>query len=235
MQPLHLPAAVLFDLDGTLVDTEPYWIESEMELVERDGGAWTYEDGLSLVGSALTKSAQVLRERGGVQGTDEQIVADLVAGVLARINAHGVHWRTGARELLEALRTAQVPCALVTMSYRVLAEAVVAQLPPGTMSAIVAGDDVTHGKPHPEPYLKAAQALGVDITRCIGIEDSPTGAASVEAAGARLIAVPFLVHLSAAPHRNRFTSLATISFDDLHDIMSGATIDRWEQHEPAAH
>jgi HAD superfamily hydrolase (TIGR01509 family) len=212
-----LPAAVLFDLDGTLVDTEPYWIDSEMALVERDGGSWTYEDGLSLVGSALTASAQVLRSRGGVKGTDEEIVADL------------------ARELLAALREANVPCALVTMSYRVLAEAVVAQLPAGTMAAIVAGDDVAHGKPHPEPYLKAAEALGVDINQCIGIEDSPTGAASVEASGARLIAVPFLVHLDPAPLRNRFNSLASISLQDLHRIMTGDTIDRWEQHEHAAH
>lgn len=223
-----LPAAVLFDMDGTIVDTEPYWIESEMALVERDGGSWTYEDGLDLVGNALTKSAQVLRERGGVRGTDEEIVDDLVAGVLQRIEDHGVHWRTGARELIASLRELDIPCALVTMSYRRLAEAVVRQLPEGTMRVVVAGDDVTHGKPHPEPYLRAAAELGVDITRCIGVEDSPTGIASVEASGARTVSVPFLVHVEAAPGRSRFSSLAAITIDDLRAIMEGATIDRWE-------
>lgn len=230
-----LPAAVLFDMDGTIVDTEPYWIAAEMALVERDGGSWTYEDGLALVGSALTKSARVLRERGGVRGTDEEIVNDLVAGVHARIIADGVHWRSGARDLLATLRSLEVPCALVTMSYRVLAEAVAAQLPAGTMSVIVAGDAVTQGKPHPEPYLKAAELLGVDIRQCIGIEDSPTGIASVEASGARAIAVPYLVHVDAAPQRNRFSSLTDISLTDIADILAGATIDRWEQHEHAHH
>ena len=230
-----LPAAVLFDLDGTLVDTEPYWIESEMALVERDGGSWTYEDGLSLVGNALTVSAQHLRDRGGVKGTDEEIVDDLVAGVLERIQTRGVHWRSGARELLAELRAHNVPCALVTMSYRVLADAVVAQMPEGTMSVIVAGDDVTHGKPHPEPYLTAAARLGVNIAQCIGIEDSPTGAASVEASGARLIAVPFLVHLDPAPGRNRFNALSAISMDSLRAIMSGETIDLWVQPQSPMH
>lgn len=218
-------------MDGTLVDTEEYWIESEMDLVERDGGAWTHEDGLSLVGSALTKSAQELRARAGVKGTDEEIVADLVAGVLARILERGVHWRTGARELIARLRSQGVPCALVTMSYRELAEAVAATLPEGSFQTIIAGNDVTHGKPHPEPYLTAAARLGVDITRCIGIEDSPTGVASVEASGARVIAVPYLVHVPAAAGRSRFTSLSSIGDDEITAVLSGATLDRWDQHE----
>lgn len=235
MQNPTLPAAVLFDMDGTLVDTEEYWIESEMALVERDGGSWTHEDGLSLVGNALVKSAQELRARAGVRGTDEEIVDALVAGVLQRIHAHGVHWRTGARELLLRLREQGVPCALVTMSYRVLAEALAAQLPEGTFAAIVAGDDVTLGKPHPEPYLLAASRLGVDITRCIGVEDSPTGVVSVEASGARVIAVPYLVHVPAAAGRSRFPSLARISDDDLATVLAGTVIDRWDDHTQPSH
>jgi HAD superfamily hydrolase (TIGR01509 family) len=202
-----------------------------MALVERDGGAWTYEDGLSLVGSALSKSAQALRARAGVQGTDEEIIDALVGGVHQRILSRGVHWRTGARELIARLREHAVPCALVTMSYRVLAEAVAAQLPAGSVQTIVAGNDVTHGKPHPEPYLTAAARLGVDITQCIGVEDSPTGVASVEASGARVIAVPYLVHVPAAPGRSRFPSLARIGDDELGAVLSGATVDRWDQHE----
>ena len=218
-------------MDGTIVDTEPYWIESEMRLVERDSGTWTYEDGLSVVGFALTTSAQVLRERGGVKGSDEEIVADLISGVLHLIETKGVRWRKGALALMASLVEAGVPCALVTMSYRNLAEAVVRQLPAGTMSVIVAGDAVTHGKPHPEPYRTAAAALGVDITQCVGIEDSPTGIASVEASGAQSIAVPYLLQVDAAPNRSRFTSMADISLDDLRAVCSGITIDRWERTE----
>jgi len=222
-------------MDGTLVDTEEYWIEAEMELVERDGGSWTYEDGLSLVGNPLTVSAQHLRNRAGVRGTDEEIVDALVAGVLQRILTRGVHWRTGAREFIARLRDQDVPCALVTMSYRVLADAIAAQLPEGSFQAIIAGDDVTHGKPHPEPYLTAAARLGVDITQCIGVEDSPTGIASVEASGARVIAVPYLVHVPAAAGRSRFASLSHIEAEEISAILSGATVDRWEQHDSAAH
>lgn len=221
-------------MDGTIVDTEEYWIESEMALVERDGGSWTHEDGLSLVGSALTHSAQELRRRAGVRGTDEEIVDALVAGVHQRILEHGVHWRTGARELIARLREQNVPCALVTMSYRVLAEAVAAQLPAGSFTVVIAGDDVTHGKPHPEPYLKAAERLGVDIEQCIGVEDSPTGVASVEASGARVIAVPYLVHVPAAAGRSRFPSLARITDEDIASVLAGQCIDRWEHHEDAA-
>lgn len=232
MQQSPLPAAVLFDMDGTIVDTEPYWIESEMRLVERDSGTWTYEDGLSVVGFALTASAQVLRERGGVIGSDEEIVADLVSGVLHLIETKGVRWRKGALALMAALVDAGVPCALVTMSYRNLAEAVVRQLPAGTMSVIVAGDAVTHGKPHPEPYLTAAAALGVDITKCVGIEDSPTGIASVEASGAHAVAIPYLLNVDSAEGRSRFTSMTDITLDDLRTVCSGTTIDCWERTEP---
>ena len=235
MQQSPLPAAVLFDMDGTIVDTEPYWIESEMRLVDRDGGTWTYEDGLSVVGFALTASAKVLRERGGVIGTDAEIVADLVAGVLDLIETKGVRWRNGALALMAALVEAGVPCALVTMSYRNLAEAVVRQLPAGTMSVIVAGDAVTHGKPHPEPYLTAAAALGVDITHCVGIEDSPTGIASVEASGAHAVAIPYLLQVDAAAGRSRFTSMTDITLDDLRTVCAGTTIDRREHHESAGH
>ena len=223
-----LPDAVLFDLDGTLVDTEPYWIEVEMGLAQRDGGAWTHADALTLIGNDLRYSARQLRERAGIRGTDQEIIDDLVAGV-ARLNAErGIRWRPGARELLDALHEAGVPCAIVTMSYRTLAESVASLLPEGMIATIVGGDEVSQGKPHPEPYLTAAQRLGVDITRCIGIEDSPTGIASVEASGARSIGVPFLLHLHRVDGRSRVESLATVTLDTLREIAAGGVIDEIE-------
>ncbi len=222
----QLPAAVLCDMDGTLVESEEYWIEVEMQLARADGGHWTKADGVSLIGSAIPYSARELRTRGGVQGTDEQIVDRLISGVARLMRERGIIWRPGAREFLDSMRAAAIPMALVTMSYRELADTVAASLPTGTFQAIVAGDAVTHGKPHPEPYLTAAARIGVDAERCIGIEDSPTGLASVEAAGARSIGIPCLVEIPPAQGRSRVSSLNELGLHELSLIASGQVIDR---------
>lgn len=225
---LPLPAAVLCDMDGTLVDSEEYWITAEVALAARHGGTWTHEDGLSLIGNSLPVSAQALRERAGIVGSDDEIIDELLAVVTQLMRERGVPWRPGARELLADMREADIPVALVTMSYRVLADAVAAELPDGTFDVVITGDEVTHGKPHPEPYLSAASAVGVDITSCIGIEDSPTGLASVEAAGARSIGIPCLVDIPPAHGRSRIGSLREVSIDDLCAIAAGHVIDRLE-------
>lgn len=216
----HLPAAVLWDMDGTLVDTEPYWIAAEYALVEEHGGTWTDEDALALVGNALLTAAAYIRERGGVDLEPAEIVENLLARVIAGVHDH-TPWQPGARELLGALREAGVPCALVTMSYASLAGAVVAQLPEGTFAAVITGDEVTHGKPHPEPYLLAAQQLGVDARACVAIEDSPTGVASAEAAGCITLAVPHVAQVEAAPGRTIIDSLTDVTVDRLRELARG--------------
>jgi HAD superfamily hydrolase (TIGR01509 family) len=195
-----LPAAVLWDMDGTLVDTEPYWIACEKELVARYGHEWSDEDAHSLVGNPLLVSAEIIRERGKVPLAPEVIVEELLDGVVARVLDH-VPFRPGARELLEELAAAGVPCALVTMSYRRFAAAVVDALPPGRFATVVTGDEVTHGKPHPEPYLTAAARLGVAPGDCVAIEDSPTGVASAVAAGVPTLGVENIVPIPAGPGR----------------------------------
>lgn len=220
-----LPDAVLWDMDGTLVDTEKYWIAAETTLARRDGGVWTEADGLSLVGSSLTYAAQQLRLRAGVRGTDEEIVDDLLAQVIAEVRRHGVPFRPGAVEMLAALRDAGVPSALVTMSYASLAQVVIDGAPEGVFRAVVTGDQVANGKPHPEPYLEGAARLGVDATRCVAIEDSTAGLASAEAAGARVIGVQLLVPIPAAPGRSRLSQLDQITLDDLRRIYAGEVID----------
>jgi HAD superfamily hydrolase (TIGR01509 family) len=193
-----LPAAVLWDMDGTLVDTEPYWMGAEYALVAEHGGSWSEEQARGLVGNPLLVSADSLRHEGGVDLPREVIVERMLEHVVAEVRRH-LPWRPGAQELLEALRTADVPCALVTMSYAVLADAVASALPPGTFAAVVTGDQVRHGKPHPEPYLTAARLLGVAPEECVAIEDSTTGAASAHAAGAAVIAVPHVVPVPPRP------------------------------------
>ena len=117
----------------------------------------------------------------------------------------------GAVELLAALGRAGVPCALVTMSWRRLADEVVNLLPAGTFAATIVGDEVSAGKPDPAPYLAAAAALGVEPARCIAIEDSPTGLRSAESAGCRSLAVPNLLTLPEAPGRTLVTSLRDVT------------------------
>ncbi|WP_036830373.1 HAD family hydrolase [Phycicoccus jejuensis] len=189
---MSLPAAVLWDMDGTLVDTEPYWIAAEHAIVEEHGGTWNDEFAHQLVGNDLMVSAEFIRANSPIDWEPERIVDELLVRVVAQVREH-VPWRPGARELLAALRDAGVPSALVTMSWRVLADAVVEALPDGAFAVVVTGDEVSHGKPHPEPYQAAARMLGVDPARCVAIEDSPTGVRSAVAAGVPTLAVPHVV------------------------------------------
>lgn len=199
-------AAVLWDMDGTLVDTEPYWIETEFELAERFGGTWSQEHGLALVGNDLLASGRYILEHmftaeaPGAQLTPEEVVELLLDGVVARVEK-AVPWRPGARELLADLVAAGVPCALVTMSYQRFVDPILAQLPAGAFAEIVTGDRVSQGKPHPEPYLKAAAGLGVSPADCLAIEDSNTGATSADAAGCTVLVVP--CHVSVEPGERR--------------------------------
>jgi HAD superfamily hydrolase (TIGR01509 family) len=210
----RVPAAVLWDMDGTLVDTEPYWIASEFDLATKYGGRWTREHALALVGYDLIVAGRYIREHMGITLTPEQIVDELLDGVVARVRAE-VPWRPGARELLSALRVADIPCALVTMSYQRFVAPILEHLPPGTFQAIVTGDAISQGKPHPEPYLAAAAALGVAPGECVAIEDSTTGVTSAEAAGCTVLVVPNHVSVAEGPARVFRASLSGLDVADL--------------------
>ncbi len=221
--PTDLPAAVLWDLDGTLVDTEPLWMVAEVELMADSGRMWTAVDHAELLGMPLLDAARVLHER-GARPAPEDIVARLVAFIAAAL-AVDVPWQPGVPRLLGELRDAGVPCAMVTMSYRELAEAVVADAPPRTFAVLVTGDEVTHGKPHPESYLRAAERLGVPIEACVAIEDSPPGVASAYASGARTIGIAGIVPIEPRPGLSRVGSLERLGIEDLARVASGETID----------
>jgi len=208
------PAAVLWDMDGTLVDTEPYWIAEERSLVEKHGGVWTDEHAHKLVGNDLLVSAEYILAHSPIELTPVEIVHELLAGVVVRVAEH-VPWRPGARELLASLVAQRVPCALVTMSWESLASAVVSNLPKGSFTAVITGDVVSHGKPHPEPYLAAARLLGADLGACVAIEDSPPGVASAVAAGIPTIAVPHHVPVPETIGAVQIATLAGLEPQDL--------------------
>lgn len=216
---LVLPAAVLWDLDGTIVDTEPYWIECEFALVAAHGGTWSEDHARALVGMNLPYSGEYIREHAGLDLTGEQVVAALIEGVVERVREH-VPFRPGAQDLLAALGDAGVPCALVTMSYRDLADSIVACLPDGSFTTTVCGDEVDRGKPHPEPYLRAAALLGVDPADCVAIEDSPTGVASATAAGVPVLAVEHTVPVLPAPGRHVVKTLEGVTPEDLAGVAA---------------
>ena len=211
------PAAVLWDMDGTLVDTEPYWIATEFEMAQRYGGTWSEEHALRLVGNDLLESGRYIREHMGIDRTPEEIVEELLDGVVARVR-ESVPWRPGAVELLAELIDLGVPCALVTMSYDRFVAPILAQLPEGAFGVVVTGDRVSRGKPHPEPYLTAAAALGVRPGDCVAIEDSNPGATSAESAGCTVLVVPHHVPVDDGPRRVFRTSLAGVRATDLGDL-----------------
>ena len=217
----RLPAAVLWDMDGTLVDTEPYWINAEHAIVEEAGGTWSDEYAHQLVGNDLMVSAQFIRDNSPVELDPVEIIEELLRRVVAQVAEH-VPWRPGALELLTALQEAGVPSALVTMSWRSLADAVLAALPAQTFTAVITGDEVEHGKPHPEPYLAAARALGVEVADCVAIEDSPTGVRSAVAAGVPTIAVPHVVPVPVTVGAVQVPSLRGLTPADLRTVFDGA-------------
>ncbi len=209
------PAAVLWDMDGTIVDTEPYWMDAETRLVEEYGGTWSHADAMGLVGQGLWHSARILQDH-GVALTEDEIIGALTSRVLQQIDVE-VPWRPGARQLLAELREAGVKTALVTMSMRRMAERVAQAIDFPAFDAIVAGDDVTRSKPHPEPYLLGADLIGVAATDCVAIEDSAPGIASAVAAGATTIGVP--LHTSIADS-DQYTLWPTLDDRTIADLVA---------------
>jgi HAD superfamily hydrolase (TIGR01509 family) len=219
MSTLSLPKAVLWDMDGTLVDSEPYWLLSESALAEDYGKVWTQEHGHELIGKSLYDSSAILKNRLDIQDlSTQQIIDRLTDSVISKLQ-HSLPWRPGALELLMELKQAGVKTALVTMSMRRMALAVVEAIPFQAFDIVVAGDDVTQGKPHPEPYEKAAALLGFEPAECLAIEDSVTGLRSAEAAGCLPLGIVNLMPLEQTGTRVIRNSLTEMNLDALRGLM----------------
>jgi HAD superfamily hydrolase (TIGR01509 family) len=215
--------AVLWDMDGLLVDTEPVWTVAEEKLAERLGGTWSDELKARIVGTRLDVSVPTILRWYGVEPTP-QVVTETSGWLLARmveLYATEVRVLPGVSELLAALTHDEIPMALVSSSYRVLVDAVLRH-DVGPFAVTVAGDEVVHGKPAPEPYLLACERLGVDPKQCVVLEDSAAGVASGEAAGCAVAAVPSVVGVGFDPGVRRLVrpSLVGVGVQDLRALVA---------------
>ncbi|HUZ53774.1 MAG TPA: HAD family phosphatase [Streptosporangiaceae bacterium] len=215
--------AVLFDMDGLLVDSEPLWFEVEHSVMSRLGGEWTEDDQRALVGGSLHRSVGYLLSRASRPASHDQVAGWLIGGMAELLAEREVAVMPGAIDLLAEVRAAGIPRALVTSSERVIMEAVLASLARHDIAfnVTVCGADVVNPKPHPEPYLRAAALIGADPRFCVALEDSPSGVASAEAAGCATVVVPSLMPIAGQPGRLVACSLAEVDLAQLHGLVGG--------------
>lgn len=202
----HGDLAVLFDLDGLLVDTEPLGQMSERAVMDRLGSYVTRDEQEELLGCSMRRTVEILLARAECPMPAAAVAALLDETMLELIRQHGVPLRPGARKLLAGVKGCGLPHALVTSTGLVLADAILARAGLA-FPVMVTGDDVRAAKPDPEPYRQAAALLGHDPPDCVALEDSRHGVASAEAAGCRVIAVPSDVPIEAGPGRTVVRSL----------------------------
>ncbi|MGY1640695.1 HAD family hydrolase [Geodermatophilus sp. SYSU D00703] len=219
--------AVLFDMDGTLVETEQYWGEAMSALGRELGGDFSDAARERTVGTSMRVSMGVLYADLGVQRTEDEFLADCrwIEDRVAVLLGGEIRWRPGARELIAEVRSAATPTALVTTTPRRLADIVLGaigrafpDLPP--FDVTVCGDEVPARKPDPAPYRQAMAALGVDPAGCVVLEDSVAGATAGLAAGAVVLGVPSLQPLPPAPGLVLRDTLDGVGLADLADLLA---------------
>jgi len=190
-------SAVLFDMDGLLVDTEPAWMRAERTLVGELGGrSWGEDDQRAILGLSLPLAIGYIQQRTGSPASQEAIGDRLVDLFLAELGGGRIPMQPGAAELVTEVAEACVPFALVSASVRRIMSMVMAHMSAHglpTFPVSIAGDEVPRGKPDPMPYLQAAALLGVPIGSAVVLEDSPNGVQAGWAAGATVVAVEAMV------------------------------------------
>ena len=218
------PLAVFWDMDGTLIDSEPYWHQAELDLAHEHGGDWNADMGWQVSGKPLPTVARLMRER-GLDLPEDQIPDLLIDGVIAMEERH-MPWIEGVRTILTDLVGAGIPSILVTTSPRRMAQAVVAKAPEGAFADYVCGDDGLAQKPDPAPYLHAASLVGINspdlMTSCLAFEDTLTGITSAVASGATTVAYTGTnpVDTSSGPQFASMKSYVGVTLDDLSALIA---------------
>ena len=226
MIPAHTPVAdrtgtlraVLFDMDGLLVDSEPVWSVAEAEIMRWLHGPWNLEVKAMCVGRRVDEACRVLVAVAGSSVPPEEVQERLV-GRMCELFREALPLLPGALELVDACRAAGVRTALVSSSYRALVDAALESIGASRFDVTVAGDEVERAKPAPEPYERAAAALGVHPGDCVVVEDSVAGVQSGEAAGCHAVAVPNVVPVPHAPGRTVVASLTEVTVERLRSLV----------------
>jgi HAD superfamily hydrolase (TIGR01509 family) len=218
--------AVLFDMDGTLVETEQLWGVALAELARRLGGELSAAARQATVGTSMRVAIELVYADVGRHGSDEQLRADAsrVEQAVGELMEPGVSWRPGARELLAEVRAAGLPTALVTTTPRRLTRLVLRHIEADVgrhpFDVTVCGDEVPARKPDPAPYRQAMAALGVQPSGCVVVEDSLAGITAGLAAGAAVLGVPALQPLAPAPGLRLLPTLAGVGLAGLRDVLA---------------
>lgn len=213
------PQAVLWDMDGTIVNSDPLWARAVLELLAEFDATMTREDGLQLVGVSLWKAAEILQER-GVELEADEIVRRKVQRVLELYQETEIEWRPGAKSTLAAFKQQNIPNVMVTMALHSVGSAVAQLLPPQTFLNVLGADEVQHHKPHPEPYYLGAELAGAEITECLIFEDSISGIAAGAASGAVTVGVKNLVDISNCEAHLIIDSLADYSVETWFEVFN---------------
>ena len=214
--------AVLFDMDGTLVDSEKLWGVALQVLYSRLGGELTPAVREATVGGSAESLMQIIYTDLGLDPDADEMAAhsDWLHDYTADLFDGGLPWCDGARELLDTLADSAVPMALVTNTRRALTERALDSIGRHYFAASVCGDEVVRAKPAPDPYQRAAALLGFDPAQCLAVEDSVTGAASAEDAGCPVLVVPNDVEVPDSARRRHVTSLLGLDVARLREIYT---------------
>ena len=207
-------SAILFDMDGTLIDSEPLWLKAEIEVMAEVGCHWDEQDQINCLGGPAERTERYMQERSQNIKPYGYFVNRLHEVMRARIT-NELDLIPNALSLLKECKDAGIKTALVTASSRDLMTIVLKRFPIGTFDVVVSGDDVEKSKPDPAPYLLAAKQLSVDISKCLVLEDSLTGVQSGLSSGAKVIGIPHLVQMSEHPNLRVISSLDEITLSDI--------------------
>lgn len=213
--------AVLFDLDGLLVDSEPVWSVAEEEIMAWLGGPWNLAVKAACLGKRVDESCRNLVAIAGSDVSPERVLERLLARMV-ELFRKDLPLLPGAARLLDDLGERGVPLGLVSSSFRVLVDAALESVGAWRFGFTIAGDEVLHAKPHPEPYARAAAALGFPPAACVVVEDSETGVLSAEAAGCPVVVVPNVVDVHPADGRVIVRSLTEVDVDLLAGLVTKA-------------
>ena len=207
-------SAILFDMDGTLIDSEPLWLKAEIEVMAEVGCHWDEQDQIKCLGGSAERTERYMQERSQNIKPYGYFINRLHEVMRARIT-NELDLIPNALSLLKECKDVGIKTALVTASSRDLMTIVLKRFPIGTFDVVVSGDDVEKSKPDPAPYLLAAKQLSVDISKCLVLEDSLTGVQSGLSSGAKVIGIPHLVQMSEHPNLRVISSLDEITLSDI--------------------